>query len=395
MALLDFGLNAILNLVLIVIEFIILMGFLYIFYQRRNIALKPLIWSIFLYLLSNISSLVFFILFDYTWSIIFVLLANGFMVGGIIFLLFYLEMFESEEPFSKRSTISIILVMLTIVFEIIGLLPGEIALLGAFGQITYIIPGIIYVNYINKIQKRARVKSQKRKVRTVKIGVYMLFIAPLIIGISLIGMIIIFILISGIDPSEIIVNAPTEEPVNIGTIDPLIMFSQLIGLILLSLPILFSQSTYFMQSRRLSRLIIITDAGMPIYDFKFAPINGKDNELLLSGALTAIRSVMHEATGASKELQAIVFGDLHIITEVREGFAANLLVEKSSALLKDSLRLFADDFQTIYEKTDSGVLEPDLREKAQKMIRKNFHLEKKEFEEILTYQKDEPQVTIS
>lgn len=81
-----------------------------------------------------------------------------------------------------------------------------------------------------------------------------------------------------------------------------------------------------MQSRRISRIMVITDSGLPVFDFNLEE-EREGKELLFSGAITAIQSVMREATGTSSELQCIVFGDLIILTEAREGFAVNLLVE--------------------------------------------------------------------
>jgi hypothetical protein len=58
-------------------------------------------------------------------------------------------------------------------------------------------------------------------------------------------------------------------------------------------------------------------------------------------------TVMTKATGASKDLKAIQFGDIELLTEVREGFAVNLIIASSSAYIKEALRLFKNKFESI------------------------------------------------
>jgi hypothetical protein len=379
------GLDGLLNLVLLIIELVFFIGFVIIYVRKKNAVLRPLIWSIAMFIMSNILALTFSVIYDGTldWKIIPIILAHLFVGGGLLFLIYYLEMFESDEPFTRRSTIGTILIMLTSVLQLISnfIQPA----IGLLVPIPYVITGIMYMKYIRNIRNRVTIRSQKKKVRTVGTGVFMIYIAPLLIYLTLILVFGVFIITTDTSTLEQYVSREPES-FNIGSLDPITMLSQLAGIILLGVPVLVSQSPYFMQSRKISRLTIISNSGLPIYDFNFDP-KYDGNELLLSGALTAIKSVMTEATGSSTELRSIIFGDLHIITEVRDGFAANLIVESSSAFLKESLRLFTDEFYILYKlkSDDSVVIDPHLHKEADKLLQRIFGISAEEMDEILSY----------
>ncbi|MHA1185428.1 MAG: hypothetical protein ACTSSK_00925 [Candidatus Heimdallarchaeota archaeon] len=334
-------LNPLLNLILAIIEAIVLIGFLFLYIKQKNIVLKPLIWSVGLFLVSNVLSFIFFVTYSSTtYGMMLIIILAHLMIGGaLIMLVTYLEMFENDEPFTKRSSIAIMLILVTGILQMISNFLGEpFTYLGLLTPIPYVITGMLYMKYVYKIRVRANIRSQRKKIGKVRTGIFMIFISPVVIYATL-GVLLIVGLI--FTPVDYAVDVSREaDTFNLGSMDPIVMLSQLIGVLMISIPVLRSKSAYFMQSRKLSRIIVIEESGLPIYDFNFEPKN-ESSEMLLSGALTAIKSVMKEATGASKELRSIAFADLHIITEVREGFAVNLIVEGSTAYLKEALRLFA------------------------------------------------------
>lgn len=382
-----FGINHLLNLILICIESIITVGFLVIYFRRKNTVLKPLIWSVGLFLFSNIFSFVFYLIVPSAgeWSLSLMILAHLLIGGGLILLVHFLEMFENDMPFTNRSTIATILILFTGLLQMLSyFLSGSMAIIGILTPIPYFIVGILYLKFITRIRSRARFASKKSKITRVRSGVSMIFISPLIFYFVLGVLIFIGYLFAPTKPFIDIDRNP--DSLNLGTIDPIVMLCQLVGILLISIPVLVTKSTFFMQSRKISRLIVINDNGLPIYDFTFDSKNSGD-ELLLSGALTAITSVMREATGASRDLKSIAFGDLHIITEVREGFAANLLVESSTAFLKEALRLFTDSFQNEYKsEIESFVIDPLSTKEADCLLQKYFGIESEELEEILAMQ---------
>lgn len=377
-----FGLNLILNLIIILVEFGILAGFLIIFFNKKITVLKPLLWAILFLLFSNIFDLLFLAIQDnYIITILLGFLSFASLSVAIVFLVTYLESFERDEPYSRRSTITILLIALTGVLEIGStFLPEEFSFIVLFTPIPIVIIGILYVKYIRQISNRARVEVQKKKIRKVQFGVFMLFLAPVIISITFTFAILPLLVV---DRAAFLNTLSVDnQNFNRGSLNSIIIFCQLIGVILISLPILSSRSTHFMQSRRISRIMVIADSGLPVFDFNLG-VEREGTELLFSGAITAIQSVMREATGTSSELQAIVFGDLHILTEVREGFAANLLVERSSAILKDSLANFTEDFELLFPKFRAGLFDDDLYKESMKLVRLHFGIEDEELEQIM------------
>ena len=382
MALLDiFGLNSILNLIIIAVEFALLIGFLVIYVKNKANILKPLIWSIFLLTLSNIFGLLYLITAgNFVGDLILGLFSYILVGGAIIFLAMYLESFERDEPYSLRSSLTIFLLSLTGILQIVGLFsPDRLLFLALFTPIPYTIVGILYIRYIRRIGERARVEAQKKKIRKVQFGTFVLFLAPVEIYVLFPIATVMLVFLHPPAIEELLVVS--DQRFNIGSLDPIVIFCQLIGILLISIPILRSQSTHFMQSRRISRIMVITDSGIPIFDFNLTPEH-EGKELLFSGAITAIKSVMSEATGAN-ELQSIVFGDLHILTEVKDGYAVNLLVEHSSAILKESLKIFAQDYEALFPKTRTGIIDEEANNEAIKLVQLHFGIETEELEQIM------------
>jgi len=354
-----------------------------IYFKSKNSVLKPLIWSVVLFLFSNIFSFVFFLFYSVTndWSLFLAIFAHLLVSGGLILLVHFLEMFENDVPFTKRSTIATVLILLTGVLQMMSyFLADSFTMIGILTPIPYVIVGILYLTYINKIKSRSRFTSKKKKITQVRSGVFMIFISPLVFYLALGALLVIGLVFN---PTERLVELSHQpDTFNLGSMDPIVMFAQLVGILLITIPVLVTKSTFFMQSRKISRLIVINDSGLPIYDFTFDPKCSGD-ELLLGGALTAIKSVMKEATGASRDLRSIVFGDMHVLTEVRDGFAVNLLVESSTVFLKEALRLFADCFQITYKPfKDSIIVEPELFKEADCLLQEYFGIESEEMEEI-------------
>ncbi|MEA2069717.1 MAG: methyltransferase domain-containing protein, partial [Asgard group archaeon] len=159
---------------------------------------------------------------------------------------------------------------------------------------------------------------------------------------------------------------------------------QFIGLIIMSLPIIFSQSVFFMQSRKVSQLIVINPDGVPIFDFNFESAKNQCDANLLNESFRAISSVMETGEITCQELRSMNFGELQILTEIRNHFAVLLVVDRPTLFLNRSLEMFADDFMKIYPKHQplEDVPIQEIKVTAEKMIQKDFGLEQEEFEQI-------------
>ena len=179
----NIGLNPILNMLIIIVEFIILVGFLVIYFSKKITVLKPLIWSIFFYLLSNIFGIIFLgIVGVLIGDVIIGFLSYIFLGLDVALLVTYLESYERDEPFSQRSIITILLIALTGILQIVNLLcPENLSFIGLLAPLPYTIIGILYFKYVIQISNRARVETQKKKIRKVQYGVFMLFLAPVTI----------------------------------------------------------------------------------------------------------------------------------------------------------------------------------------------------------------------
>ncbi|MHA1220619.1 MAG: class I SAM-dependent methyltransferase, partial [Candidatus Heimdallarchaeota archaeon] len=141
----------------------------------------------------------------------------------------------------------------------------------------------------------------------------------------------------------------------------------------------------FMQSRKVSKLIVIDRDSTPVFEFQFEDEDEEtfDDELLKE-AFTAIGSIMNRGGSAGSNLTTINFNELEIMTEIREDFSALLIVDRQTAYLKEGLEAFADDFVKIYPKNAelNEIRTQKLKYTAEKMIQKNFGLEQEEFDQI-------------
>ncbi|MBD3189356.1 MAG: methyltransferase domain-containing protein [Candidatus Heimdallarchaeota archaeon] len=366
-----------LEVLLIAIEAIILGGYVYYFIIKRNEILESLISAICCFLLATVTILLE-LFFEQPYLQFF---SAFFGAGALASIVVYLEMFENEQSFTKRST-SLMLFILTV-----GALKGGRSLFGDqiagfisfITPILYIIVGAFYVNTVDKIKERVRFENQKRKIRKIKTGVYLTFIFPKFIS----GSIFTLGLFSAILFKQVDISKLFEPPMT-NIFEVVVKVIQLIGLIIMTLPIVLSRSSFFMQSRKVSELIVINKAGESIFDFSFEQEQEQCDEVVLNDALKAISTLMNEGTISCQELKTIQFGDQQIMTEIRESYAVNLLVDRPTKFLDKSLESFAEEFKEIYSKEMKLDSVNILRIKiaAEKIIQKSFGLAKEEFEEI-------------
>ncbi|MHA1125809.1 MAG: class I SAM-dependent methyltransferase [Candidatus Heimdallarchaeota archaeon] len=377
------GLDFYFVVTLISLELIVLVLFTFLYIRKQQPAFLALVFSALLFLLGNSITLIH-LFRPHIYAITFF---QGLLAaGGLIPIVIFLEMFENGVAFTPRSSLSIVFILLIgagkgasklLSEDFHGPLEVEVGNFFNFiAPILFILVGTFYINALNGMKDRIRFENQKSKIRKVKTGIWLTFILPKFIS----GSIFTLSLLSGLVIKDFDIRLILDQK---NIFDFVVNFSQIIGLIVMSLPIIFSQSVFFMQSRKVEKLIVINKDGIPIFEFFFEHEDISD-EKLLNQAFTAISSIMNDKAVATQELRTINFGHLQIMTELRDDFAVLLIVDRPTHFLNKSLEIFTDEFKKILP---AGINLNELRTQklkftAEKIIQNSFDLEDEEFEQI-------------
>ncbi len=380
----EYGVDFYLIIVLSFIELIILGIFTVLYFQKKQPAFQALIVSAFLFLLGNIISIIHIVLPNLSGLVFFQGLLSA---AGLAPIVVFLEIFENGTSFNQRSSASVIFILLIgavkgasklLVVDFHGPLEVEVGNFFSFiAPILFILVGSLYGNTLSKMKDRIRFENQKKKIRKVKTGVYLTFIIPKFISGSIFTMSIL--------PAFIFQDFDINLILGQRNIFDFIVNSiQIIGLVVLSLPIIFSGSVFFMQSRKVSRLIVINKDAIPIFEFAFEKEDSFCDDKMLKEAYNSISTIMNDGGIACQELKSMNFSDVQIMVDVRDEFAVLLVTDRPTLYLNKAVESFANDFQLIFpQKTDLNQIRTQkIKFTAEKMIQKNFGLEQEEFEQI-------------
>ena len=383
-----FGLNFYLLIALLLIELAVFSFFVILYIRKRMPSFQALIASMFFFILSNgllLTSVIFEAL-ELPEIRSFEFLQGLFGAAGLVAIVIFLEIFENGLSFVQRSATSSIFILVVGAFkgaraffnpEIPGIGPDVGNFIAFIAPIMYILVGGFYLNTIKRMNERVRFENQKKKIRKVRTGIYLTFILPKFI----IGLIVSLPVFAAILFENFDINIVLSQEI---IFDIIINLLQVTGLVILSLPIIFSQSVFFMQSRKVSRLIVINKDGTSVFEFFFEHKLDLCDQNMLEEAFEAISTIMANQGISCQELKSMNFGDIQLMIEIRNNFAALLIVDRPTLFLNKALETFANDLQNIYpdEAELNQIKTQKLKFTAEKMIQKNFGLEQEEFEQI-------------
>ncbi|HUT81874.1 MAG TPA: methyltransferase domain-containing protein [Candidatus Bathyarchaeia archaeon] len=380
----ELGIDFFLVFVLIIFQAIVLGIFITLYIRKRQAPFLALITSVSLFIISN-SFTLGFIQTTASWLQFLLSLLN---TGGLAAIVVFLEIFDTGLSFTQRSSGSILFIML------IGAIKGAQSLFGSnigsfialMAPVMFIIIGSFYLNTLKEIKKRIRFENQKKKIRSIRLGVYLTFIIPKFFIGAIIALTVLPALLTNVEIFENYNVEFLQLPLFEHMSNMVLNLIQTIGLVVMTLPIVYSNSVFFMQSRKVSRLIVIDKESTPVFEFHF---ESKDrniyDEELLNETYMAMGAIMSRGRTSGNLLTTVNFDGLEIMTEIRENFAVLLIADKQTKFLRKSLGNFADDFDKIYPKNSSlnQIRIQKLKYTAEKMIQKNFGLEQEEFEQIM------------
>ena len=107
---------------------------------------------------------------------------------------------------------------------------------------------------------------------------------------------------------------------------------------------------YIFKGESLRKLIIITNYGIPVYSYDFRSLKDGQtisdkisSEILFSGAMSSISTLLSEFTGKDKKVEEILLSDLVImINGFVENYSIILLVDHSSKFYRTAIERFTE-----------------------------------------------------
>ncbi|NHJ46368.1 MAG: methyltransferase domain-containing protein [Asgard group archaeon] len=384
-----FGLDFYLALVLIIFQLAVLSIFITLYVRKKQTAFLALIFSVSFFIIGNLL-IILFSLPQYQYEYWMDFLQGLLAAAGLIPIVTFLEIFENGTSFTTRS--SSLSIFILIVGAISGAtkyaFPSEVGrFINLMSPMMFILVGSFFLDTIKKIQNRIRFENQKKKIRKIRSGIYLTFIIPKFIIGTIITVTVMPLLLkyfSNIPWLKTYDTSFLELDITHNIFEIVLNLIQTIGLAIMSLPIIYSKSVFFMQSRKVTDLIVINKDGIPIFKFQFELEAEKCDEDALTEAYLAISTLMKGRGIACQELKTMNFSDLEIMVEIRNNFAVLLTADRPTKFLSESIEEFADNFQKVYpdDKDLNHLKVQKLKYTAEKMVQTSFGLEDEEFEQI-------------
>ena len=210
-------------------------------------------------------------------------------------------------------------------------------------QFAFILPvGILFINACFQMVRKSKIKKQKFQTKLIFIG-------------SLIGI-----------PGAIVALVLVE----IIFIPSLVLLICSIGALIFALGYLQNTKLAYLVPYQCYRIIILKKSGVTCYAKNFEE-KQKIDDNLISGAISAISSIMESALGFKSELKEIKLMNAVMILDLREDFSGILIANRFSVVLKNALRSFGDQFKEKFfplVKTTDECLDESAQENVNKLI---------------------------
>jgi hypothetical protein len=147
-----------------------------------------------------------------------------------------------------------------------------------------------------------------------------------------------------------------------------------IGVMIFALGYLQNTQLAYLVPYQCYKIIILKKSGITCYAKNFEE-DQKVNDVLISGAISAISSIMESALGFKSELKEIKLMNAVMILDLREDFSGILIANRFSIVLKNALISFNDQFQEKYFpliKSSDVCLDENAQESVDKLISNIF-----------------------
>ncbi|NVM01943.1 MAG: hypothetical protein HWN67_06385 [Candidatus Helarchaeota archaeon] len=151
----------------------------------------------------------------------------------------------------------------------------------------------------------------------------------------------------------------------------LMLLTVVVSMILVGMAYIREPEVAFVLPFEVESLMVINASGINLFTKIFDP-SKKLEEGLISGMISGIRAFMEEAFGIKSQMKEIIFGDHHILLDLREKMGAFIVSNTSSGTLKIALNKFTDFFESEFSEYLEGSVEMSVFKPADKAVEKYF-----------------------
>ncbi|MDH5404898.1 MAG: hypothetical protein OEY49_20510 [Candidatus Heimdallarchaeota archaeon] len=146
-----------------------------------------------------------------------------------------------------------------------------------------------------------------------------------------------------------------------------------------NIPYIINRQVAYLQPQLIDKIIIVKKDGTPLFSYDFNIIrsySSNTSDVLFSGVMTTISSILQEATGISSNIKSINFEDRYLLTNFSSDLAFILITENQSDILLNNLDVFTKRLnqnfnQEITESMNTGR-NLDGNEKIISLVRSSF-----------------------
>ena len=96
--------------------------------------------------------------------------------------------------------------------------------------------------------------------------------------------------------------------------------------------------------------------------------------MLLSGGITAIKSLLKEAVGTSSDIVAIRFKEKELMVRSHSNFGIFLIVDRTSSFLRRAMDSFGNEFAQKFQINELELIDETKFKEVDSLIKKNFGL---------------------
>lgn len=222
-----------------------------------------------------------------------------------------------------------------------------------------ILVGILSYYDLSKNMTYAISENHKKQLGKMRVSVVLIFFAA-----TIIEAISIFLIMDPVYESLGIILRFVIASLSIG-----------IGMFYMGHAYSSSKQLSLLQPQKMEYLMVINNAGLPLYDYNFRKSDLNQESILISGAIQAITILMREAFGISSNIKMIKFEDKDILVIIKKQVAFLLVTENVSIFLTNSLKKFSDVFLEKYNiKIESFNGDIAIFETATEMLLNSFGL---------------------
>ncbi|MFX1273533.1 MAG: hypothetical protein ACFFBP_10345 [Promethearchaeota archaeon] len=367
----EFGFISILGIfavLLIIPTFILLAVFMFKFIKTHLTMLAYLTVLYIFYLINNLLQASQFFAQTEEIAELFFKITECAKLLMLLSLILIFEMYYSNTQFSYRQTISTVLAFSIIVGLIstpeLNTQAISTGFLVSLQRLSLLmILEVIYILFtttfiiIMLIRSIKSAWSSKQKI----------LIIALLIG-SIIGVLFPSI------PTVFVEQSPVPEQFNYFTMQFFQTITQNIGILIIGIAFLsVSKNPWLLQRQKVYFLIVYSHDGINLYSRLFSKEINPDDAVLLSGAFSAVSSLIKESTNTTGKVKAILLEGKELRLITRRGFICALLVEYSTQASKWAQNKFSSEFERTYkDKLDNFDGEISAFDSADKIADKYF-----------------------